>query len=76
MGALPYKTILKEVGIRGVKSYFQLYNTKTNVFAFASKDSVDSAWYCEIKESGEIIINTKYYSIPPKVIEYNKSLQL
>ena len=68
-----YRTILKEAGIKGVESYKNLYGTKANIFAKVNKGHVDSAWYCEIKQNGQIIINTKYYSYPDSVIEYNKS---
>ena len=68
------KEILKKAKITGVKSYRQLYGTKKNIFAKCYKGSVDSVWYCEIRESGYIVINEKYYNIPDSVIKYNESI--
>jgi hypothetical protein len=66
-----YRNILKKAGIKNVKSYKKIYGTKENVFAKTYNGQSDSSWYCEIKENGEIIINTKYYDYPKSVIEYN-----
>ena len=69
------KSILKKAGIRGVKSYEELYGTKDNVFAKVRNGYPDSAWYCEIKPNGHIVINTKYYGIPESVDKYNNQLE-
>tara|TARA_R100001015_G_C4627390_1_gene186868 strand:- start:1667 stop:1891 length:225 start_codon:yes stop_codon:yes gene_type:complete len=66
-----YKDILKKAGIKGVKSYKKIYGTKENMFAKTHSGQPDSSWYCEIKDNGKIIVNTKYYDYPKSVIEYN-----
>ena len=69
-----YKDILKQANIKKVESYKKIYGTKENVFAKVHGGQPDSAWYCEIKDNGEIIINTKYYAYPESVIEYNNKI--
>ena len=70
-----YNAILKRAGIKGVRSYKDLYGTVPYVFAMYSNGSCDSAWYCEIKSNYEIVINTKYYDVPEGVITHNNNLQ-
>ena len=69
-----YTEILKKAKINKVKSYKNLYGTKENMFAKVHQGQPDCSWYCKIKDDGKIIINTKYYSYPGSVINYNKLL--
>lgn len=69
-----YKDILKKAGIKGVKSYKKLYGTKENMFAKTHSGQPDCSWYCEIKDNGKIIVNTKYYNYPKSVIKYNNCI--
>ena len=70
-----YRDILKKAKIRSVKSYKNIYGTKENIFAKVSRGCPDCSWYCEIKENGKIIINTKYYDYTQSVIDYNNSIK-
>ena len=69
-----YKDILMKAGIKSVKSYKQLYKTKCNLFAKSTKTSTDSSWYCEVRSDASIVVNTKYYSYPQSVTDYNNKL--
>ena len=70
-----YRDILKSAEIKNVKSYKSIYGTKENIFAKVYKGQPDSAWYCEIKEDGRILINTKYYEYTKSIIDYNNSIK-
>ena len=70
-----FKNILKTAKITSVKSYKILYGTKNNIFAKVHAKQADSSWYCEIKPTNKIIINTKYYAYTDAIIEYNKQIE-
>jgi hypothetical protein len=71
---MKYEEILKDAKITNVKSYKTIYGTKENIFACTHMGHPDCSWYCEIKETGEIIINTKYYKYTEDIINYNKTI--